>query len=80
MSESTEPNLEDDLFTLTNHEYSKLKLKYFESNSNPHMSDELGFELNTFGLMHHYNNDDFLNLFTITDRKKFMYARIKYEF
>jgi len=80
MSESSESFVDDRLILLTNAEYSKLKRNYFEMNPTSHQLD-VGLELNDFGFVHNpYLGDDVLNLFTITDKKKFEYSKIKYEF
>lgn len=80
MSESSESFVDINLLTLTNAEYNKLKQNYFKLN--PGATDlDCGFELNNFGFTHQlYADDDFLHLFSIVDRKKYEYARIKYEF
>jgi hypothetical protein len=80
MSESSESSVEDNIITLTNAEYNKLHKSYFELNPNATKLD-VGIEEDVFGFAKYIKmQDDFVHLFTITDRKKFDYARIKYEF
>jgi hypothetical protein len=80
MSESSKSSVDENIITLTNAEYNKLKQSYFELNPNSTALD-VGIEEAAFGFTRYIQmQDDFLHLFTITDRKKFNYARIKYEF
>jgi hypothetical protein len=80
MSESSKSSVDETILTLTNAQYNKLKQSYFELNPNATKLD-VGIEEDVFGFARYISmQDDFLHLFTITDRKKFNYARIKYEF
>lgn len=80
MSESSESFVDENVITLSNAEYRKLQKSYFELNPNETTLD-VGIEAALFGFTRYMEmQDDFIHLFTITDRKKFDYARIKYEF
>ena len=80
MSESSQSFVDDDLFTLTNGEWMEVKRKYRELNPDSKIID-IGLELNEFRFARQIKLDDtYVELFTIIDRKKLEYSRIKYEF
>ena len=79
MSEGTESNLEDNLIILTNAEVELLKENYFKLNPDA-ISIDIGLEKHDFTFERYIKGDGFVHIFTIVDRKKFSYARIKYEF
>ncbi len=84
MSKSSRSAINEDRFILSNDEYDKLNENYFKMHKYelsicPLENIEKNFM--NIGLEVQFDClDDFIVVFKIIDRKKFEYARIKYEF
>lgn len=79
MSESSRSSLDEDWFVMSNSEYIQLLRKLYPKGIP--LDGTVRSAFLDLGLIIDENfNDDFAYAFSILDRKKFNYARIKYEF